>query len=266
MLAGNYYHQTTRRYVAMFGTLFNNIVITREDNSGSEEKRFKVPLNYAPMQKILARLEQNPDLQAKPAMVLPRMSFEITNIEYDPERAYQRTLTNRAIYVSDAGEFNSQFVPSPYNIQFQLNVYAKYAEDGFKIIEQIIPYFKPEWTSSVKIIDDPETIVDIPIVLDSVTMEDSYQGNFEERRAIVWTLSFTLKGSFYGPVTRKKIIKFANTTIYTSLSANTGASRVTVRPGLTANGEPTTDIANTVPLDEIEASDNWGLIVQIEEL
>jgi hypothetical protein len=232
MFGTSFYNETTRRYVAVFGTLFNDIQISRKDNSANTIQTMTVPVNYGPMQKFLARLEQDPNLTA-PQITLPRISFEMTGLTYDGER--NLTVLNRhsKFITSNNASFNTQFTPAPYNITFQLNIMTKFQEDGTKIMEQILPYFKPDFTPTVKLIDDVDMHLDIPIVLDNVTFEDTYEGNFEQRRALVWTLTFTLKGYYFGPVTQKKIIKFVKTNFYQALDADTYVQFVTVQPGLT---------------------------------
>lgn len=263
MYGQQFYNETTRRYVAVFGTHFNDIVITRKDNTGTEVMRMKVPIHYAPMQKILARLEQDPDLNA-PAMALPRMSFEITGMNYSPTRKIASTLKYvKGTTLNDS--LATQYSPVPYDIEFQLNIMTKYNEDGSKILEQILPFFKPDVTPSVKLIDDLDIYLDIPIVLNSVTQEDVYEGNFEERRALIWTLSFTLKGWFFGPQSEQKVIKFAEAGVYSPLTGTDPVETVTVKPGLTANGEPTTVANNSVSYDQINIDDDWAFIVEVSD-
>lgn len=258
-----FYNETTRKLVAVFGTLFNNIKVQRRDNSDALIQTFTVPIHYAPMQKLLARLEQDPELDA-PAITLPRMSFEIMNMTYNSDRKLT-SLTRLTRGSADAGALTSQYAPVPYDIEFELNIMAKYNEDGMKILEQILPFFRPEVTPSVQLIDglDP---VDIPIVLNSVTKEDVYEGTFEERRALIWTLNFTMKAYFFGPTADKKIIKFVEANVHSSLESDTPFQRVTVQPGLTANGEPTTDANNSIDWSLIDIDDNWAYIVTIEDL
>lgn len=246
----------------MFGTLFNDIVIYRRDNSGTIQQTIKVPIAYGPMQKFLAKLEQDPNLQA-PAMLLPRISFEITGMNYDGERKLTSSFRNSVAISTDNGSYKTALTPTPYNIEFELAIMTKYMEDGTKIIEQILPFFKPEFTPSVKLIDDLEHYMDVPIILNSITTEDTYEGSFEERRALIWTLSFTVKGWYFGPTSNKKVIKFATVNAHGSLTANDALNTVTVQPGLTANGEPTTDITKTIPYADINAEDDWDYIVTI---
>ena len=266
MYGNHFYNETTRKYVAMFGTLFNDIIIDRRDNNGTVIQRLKVPVNYAPYQKILARLDQDPNLDA-PAMTLPRMSFEIMGMQYQPTRKLPRL--NKISAVNDPnGLLAYRYNPVPYDIEFQLNVMSKYNEDGTKILEQILPYFQPDVTHSVKLIEDVDITLDIPIVLNSVTVEDTYEGDFETRRALIWTLNFTLKGWFFGPTSEKKLIKFSkveaiNATV--TEDSNEGVSVVT-RPGLTANNTPTTVANNSVNYTDIDLTDNWDYIVDIGDL
>jgi hypothetical protein len=261
MFGNSFYNQTTRRYVAIFGTLFNDISIGRSNNAGTETQRFKVPVNYGPMQKFLSKLEQDPRLDAQ-AISLPRISFELVSMQYDGDRKLTNRVMNKK-QVTAADRVRTQFTPAPYNLNFQLNIMTKYLEDGSKILEQILPFFKPEFTVTAKLIDNMDMLVDIPIVLNSVSSEDTYEGSYDTRRALIWTLDFTLKGYYYGPTSEKKIIKFANTNIYSSMTATEPVSRVTVQPGLTANGVPTTDLNQTISYANIKIDDDWAYIVQI---
>jgi len=265
MFGARFYNETMRRYVAVFGSLFNDIVIERRDNGGALIQQMKVPISYAPMQKILARLEGDPNLDSQ-AISLPRMSFEITGLTYDPERRLSTRATAKSqVNPEDRTQVVSNFVPTPYNLDVQLNVMTKYSEDGSKILEQILPYFSPDFTPSVKILDGIDESWDIPIVLTGVSSEDSYENNFEERRALIWTLNFTMKVYFFGPTTNRKIIKFVDARVYTTMDQNDDpAERITVQPGLTANGEPTTDINETIDYLDINFEDDWDYIVRIE--
>jgi hypothetical protein len=143
---------------------------------------------------------------------------------------------------------------------------TKYNEDGTKILEQILPYFQPEYTPTVKILDDMDLYLDIPIVLNGVTQEDIYEGNFEERRSLIWTLDFTMKAFYFGPTSNRKVIKFAEATVYSPLEATEAEEKITVQPGLTANGTPTDSIDNTVNYNDINIDDDWAYIVQIEDV
>ena len=264
MFGTSFYNETTRRYTAVFGTLFNDIRITRKDNAAATIQTMTVPVNYGPMQKFLARLEQDPTLTA-PQITLPRMSFELTGMSYDAERNLTPMGRHSKSITNNDASFNTQYTPAPYNLTFQLNIMTKFKEDGTKIMEQILPYFKPDFTPTVKLIDDLDMYLDIPIVLDSVSFEDTYEGNFEQRRALIWTLTFTLKGYYFGPVTQKKVIKFAKANMYSTITSNTVAEYVTVQPGLTANGAPTQNLSATVPYSNINYEDDWAYITYIKD-
>lgn len=212
MFGNRFYNQTTRRYVAVFGTLFNDIKVGRSKDNLNLDFLMDVPVNYGPMQKFLARLEQDPDFDA-PAMTLPRMTFEITNLTYDGTRKLTNAMRN-SVVSDNKNVLRTQYTPAPYNLDFQLNIMAKYAEDGTKILEQILPFFKPEQTLSVKLIDDLNVYFDVPIVLNSVATEDTYEGDFQTRRALIWTLNFTLKGYYFGPLVEKKVVKFVRSNIF----------------------------------------------------
>lgn len=263
MFGQTFYNETTRRYVAIFGTLFNNISIQRFDNNNTLVQSMKVPLNYGPMQKFLSKIDQDPGLNS-PAITLPRMSFEISSIRYAGERKLSNAIKTKGPS-NEAGSVNTQFAPSPYDIEFQLNIMVKYSEDGLKIVEQILPYFKPEFTVSAKMMDNSSDITDIPVVLNSITSEDTYEGSYDQRRAIIWTLTFTMKAYYYGPVTKRKIIQFANSSLYSSMTATKQSVDLTVQPGMTITGMPTTDITQTIPYQQIAIDDDWAYIVRIND-
>lgn len=229
MFGNHFYHETTRRYVAVFGTLFNDIEITRKNNAGTSTQKVKVPINYAPMQKILAKLEQDPNLNSPSAITLPRMSFEITGMNYSAERKLTSLTKQVKGTPTSAGSVTTMFTPAPYDIEFQLNIMTKYNEDGMKIVEQILPFFKPDCTVGVKMIDDLGYI-DIPVVLTSVSQEDSYEADFQTRRALIWTLNFTMKAFFFSPTQVKKQIKFVDVDFYPSFEDSEGGEQVEIMP------------------------------------
>lgn len=262
-IVNHFYNQTTRRYIALFGSLFNKMSITREDNTGAEIQRMVVPIGYGPYQKFLARITQDPNLDRKQAISLPRMSFEITDISYDGTRK-TNSLTKLKIPSPDSsGEH--VYSPAPYTMNMNLYVMTKYAEDGTKIIEQILPFFKPEYTFAAKILDEIDAF-DLPLILNSATSEDVYDGDFETRRALIWTLSFSFKVWFFGPLRERKVIKFVNIRYYDNMDMDSLPNeRITTQPGLTANGEPTTSIDETISYQDIEVGDDWGIITVYHE-
>ena len=240
-IANYFYNETTRRYVALFGTIFNQIKIERSDNAGTAVQSMIVPLSYAPFQKVLSRLNEDPDLlnSTRQAVRLPRMSFEITSLSYDPSRKIGSTQKMRKSAKAET-ESSRNFLYSsvPYNVEFSLYIMTKYSEDATKILEQIIPFFTPDWTVTAKMVPDLDPI-DIPIVLNSVTTEDLYEGDYETRQSILYTLTFTLKGWYFGPERKQKVIKFIDVGLATDTASNSPLREaVRIRPGLDANGNP----------------------------
>jgi hypothetical protein len=262
-ISNYFYHATTKRYIALFGSIFNKITISRLDKDDDTEiQRLIVPINYGPYQKWLIKSTQDSDLNYKPAMILPRISFEITNITYDGPRKIGYMKKHN---INDVGDV--VYSGAPYNIDFSLYIMTKYAEDAVQIVEQIIPFFKPEKTYSVELIDGLE-YVDIPIILTSVSSDDSYEADFETRRAIMWTLTFTLKGWYYGPVQSPSRIKFMDIRNYIDKDHTNGVidSRIIIQPGLTEDGTPTNSLSNSIPYNDIQFDDDWGTITVIEEM
>ena len=233
MFGRQFYHESLRKIVVAFGTIFNNIVIVRQDSDGGTIQRLKVPLAYSPKEKFLTRLEQQPNLdQREMAISLPRMGFEISGLSYDSSRKLQRVGKFKNVNTSDAGKQYYQYNPVPYNLSFNLYSFTATAEDGLCIVEQILPYFQPDYTVTINDMTDMGIKRDVPIVLGSVSYEDNYQGNFEERRAIIYTLTFTAKFYLYGPVTSDKVIKTVQVDQYadSQINAPSREQRYTVTP------------------------------------
>ena len=204
-----FYHEILRKTIIGFGTLFNNIEVRSKDNSGDTFSIVKVPLAYGPSQKFLARLEQQPDLNNPFQITLPRMSFEFVGLSYDTSRKLNQTQTFLAKSSSDS-EVKKVYMPVPYNMDFELNIMTKINDDMLQIVEQILPYFQPSFTITVNLLDTLGENKDIPIVLNSITMNDDYEGNFQTRRSLIYTLRFTAKTFLFGPASSgvgKDIIK-----------------------------------------------------------
>lgn len=265
MFGHTFYHGSIRRYVVLFGTLFNDIIINRPDPAHNEIHTIKVPVTYGPKEKVLARLTQDPNLNRKTAIQLPVISFEMTDIQYDGSRKLNTIGKRYKKDGSDPNKMYYQYNPVPYNISFSLSILVKNTDDGTRIIEQILPFFTPEWTATVNLVPEMDISMDIPIILGDVTLSDSYEGDFETRRSQEWNLTFTLKGYLFGPVHRAGIIKFANSSIYNAISGNTELSNVTVEPGLLANGSPTTSADLTISRELIYPDDDFGYIVRYDE-
>jgi hypothetical protein len=206
-----FYHEILRRTVVSFGSLFNEINIKHTDNSGNVKSVIKVPLAYGPTQKFLARLEQSPDLNKPVQITLPRMSFEFTGLTYDPTRKSTTTQTFIAKSAVDGTETKKVYLPVPYNMQFELSIMCKLNDDALQIIEQILPFFQPSYSMTIELVDIINEKRDIPVILENITMQDDYEGNFTTRRVLIYTLRFTAKTYLFGPVSSatKDIIKKA---------------------------------------------------------
>ena len=259
-VVNHFYNATTKKYIALFGTMFNKISIVRYDAKlGTEVQRMVVPISYGPYQKFLARLNQDPNLDRRTAITLPRMAFEITNMQYDGTRKLNSVKRIEGQISADNSK-KFQYVGTPYNLDFTLSIMTKYADDGTQILEQILPFFKPEWTTTVKLIDNIDPL-DIPLILNSITSEDLYENDFETRRSLLWTLNFTMKGWYFGPQRENKVIKFIDIRTHSNTAANTTPDQqITIQPGLTNIGLPTQSIEETINYELINIDDDWGII------
>lgn len=203
MLNNNiFYHAITRKIIVGFGSLFSNIRFQRK-NDGVTEQTIHVPIAYAPKEKWIVRIEQDATLENHVYTTLPRLSFEITGMSYDAGRK-----TNRMNYITcgDSEKITRVYSPVPYNIDISLYSLTKTQEDALQIVEQIFPYFTPEYTMSLKGVPESNIVMDVPIILESVNIQDDYDGDFNQRRFVTYTMNFTLKANFYGPVVDGKII------------------------------------------------------------
>lgn len=217
MFGTYFYHEKIRKCVALFGRLFNNIYVLRTNSSGAVVSQVKVPLSYAPKRKYLDRIRENPDLSAdtQVAIKLPRMSFEITNFIYDTSRQLTKTSTFNTVGTSTDNR-QKFFPPVPYTINFQLNVYAKSQDDALQVVEQVLPFFNPQYTVTVKPFSTeyPTFKEDIPIIIQGVSFQDDFEGAVESRRTIVYALDFEMKVSFHGPITTSGIIRQADAALF----------------------------------------------------
>ena len=239
MFGEHFYHKKIRNTVIAFGTIFNNVNIKRLDSSGNPLQNIKVPLSYSPKEKFLARLDAQQDLtgdDSKVAITLPRMSFEITGYSYDATRKLNKNQKITKVTTNaDTTKMNNQYMPVPYNVNFQLNVFTANSDDGLQIIEQILPYFQPDYT--VTMIEDRtmDTKRDIPFVLNSVDYSDDYTGSLTSLRRIIYTLSFTAKVYLYGPISTNAIIKKVSADLYSDTGSDAPrVERVTVQPNPTS--------------------------------
>lgn len=232
MLSNSYfYYKLTRKYVILFGNMFNNITVKRINRDTNVEiERFKVPIVYAPKEKYYARLRSDPELNRPVQVILPRMSFELVGFNYDPARKQNSML--RQAKANTETRVASNYMGVPYDLNFDLQIYARNVDDGTHIVEQILPYFTPDYTLTVDMIPELGFLKDVPIILNSVTNEIEHEGNFDAVRYVSWTLSFTMKGYYYGPITQPKIIRKVIANINNDPSLRSGyITRVNVGQG-----------------------------------
>ena len=286
MFGTTFGHGTIRKYVIYFGTLFNNIWLNRYTANGTLAQNMKVPLHYGPREKFLARLDGNPELDRPIAIQLPRMSFELTGLFYDATRKQSPLNRLTAPNPNDPNSKIYQYAPVPYNLEFQLSIMVKNAEDGTFIIEQILPFFTPEFVATLNINPDLGLKYDVPLIFENITSEDTYEGSFEERRALIWTLTFTMKGWLFGPTkggNGGKIIKEIDVNLRVppkGVTAQDGTPlntesmvNIDITPGLSANGQPVNWYgdanANTHPesvaANTVNSTDDYGFIIDFTE-
>ena len=223
MFGTYFYHQTSRKMVVAFGSLFNNIEVRRTDSNDAVTEVIKIPLSYGPKDKMLVRISQDPSLNPNVALTVPRMGFELTSMTYDGAR--KLNTMGRNVKKGTTG-LKKQYNPVPYNWDFSLYVFVKNAEDGTQILEQILPFFTPDFTVTMTLVSGMTVKMDIPLVLNSVTSEDSYEGDFATRRSIIWTLSFLMKGFLYPSVTDNAKVITSSTVDTHLMSAATAADPI----------------------------------------
>ena len=250
MLGTYYYHEIVRKTIIGFGTLFNNITIKHEDQNNNAYSELQVPLSYGPAQKFLARIEQQSNLNKPVQITLPRLSFEMTGLSYDPTRKTGVTQTFKTVDETD-NKIKKVFMPVPYNINFELNAFCKLNDDALQIVEQILPYFQPSFNITVDLVDSIGEKRDIPIVLDSVSFQDDYEGDFSTRRALIYTLQFTAKTYLFGPVAESSdgLIRKVQTDLYSDTNTQTAKREVRY----TAVPDP----IDAGPADDFGFTESW---------
>ena len=206
MLGTQFYNQAVRKTVVAFGTLFNNIEL-KKTVDGQVIETEKVPLAYGPKQKFLYRLQGNPTDGRKVAITLPRIYFEMTGIDYDAARKTPATQKYKTVINDNGNEVRTQYVPVPYNISFEVGILCKSQDDGLQILEQILPFFQPSFSMSLKFIPDMDEVRDVAVVLNSVDFDDDWEDDFSTRRSITYTMQFTAKSYIYGPYTKADVIR-----------------------------------------------------------
>ena len=268
MIGKNYYNEGIRKLTIAFGQLFNNIIIENTSSTGAVTKRMRVPLAYAPKEKFLVRLEQQANLQddREFAITLPRLGFEITGLQYDATRKLTKMQkTVRVKSNEDGKKLNFNYTPVPYNISFSLYSFTATAENGLQIVEQILPFFQPDYTVSIKVIPEMNLVRDVPIILNSVNYEDSYNGEFTQRRAVIYTLNFTAKTYIYGPMSNQGIIK----TVQSDLGSDTDTpltreERIVVVPNPTS-ADADDDFGFTTTISSFTDSKRYNPVTDTDE-
>ena len=225
----HFYNRTIRKIVVAFGSMFNDIQLVRYSKDGlTAHDITKVPLNYGAKEKYIVRINSDPTLTKSIATTVPRMSFDLVGMTYDTSRKQQSTLQNFAF---GSSKMKTQYVPVPYNFDFSLSIYVRNTEDGTQILEQILPFFTPDFTVTVDFIKEMDQVYDMPVMLNSITPEVDYEGDFMNTRLIIWNLTFTAKAYIWPPVNsptgNKGLIEQANVNIYTE-STNLEAQKVFV--------------------------------------
>ena len=260
MLGNYFYHQIVRKTVIAFGTLFNDIHVQHDDGAGNVISDIKVPIAYGPRQKFLARITQQAELNKATQITLPRMSFEITNISYDSTRKAGITQTFKAQDKNNS-QLKKVFMPVPYNLGFDLNILVKQQDDGLQILEQILPFFQPGFNISIDLVKSIGEKRDIPMVLQNISQQDDYEGDFSTRRALIYTLSFTAKTFFFNHIaqTPEGIIKKVQLDYYTNTNTRT-AKREQRYTGVPKPKQDYNDdgVIDTNDTPFIEPSDDFG--------
>jgi hypothetical protein len=268
MLGNYFYHKSINKTVVSFGTLFNNIQIRHYDDGNNPISVLKVPLAYGPVQRFLARIEQNQSGDRTVALTLPRMSFEMTSIDYDPTRKASAIQTFKAPDTNDSGALKRIYMPVPYNIGFELNIIGKIQDDVLQIVEQILPYFQPSFNVTVNLLPQVGEKRDIPIVLNRVGFRDDYEGDYTKRRLITYTLNFTAKTYLFNEISQDSnqgLIKKVQVDYATdALKTAKREVRYTVVPE--AKEDYNNDgIIDSTDADLIEFGDDFGFNDTIEE-
>ena len=264
-----FYNEVFRSVIIGFGTLFNGIEVHHKDGNDDTFSVIQVPLAYGPTQKFLARMEQEASLNRPVQLTLPRMSFEFTNLEYDPSRKVTQTQT--IVTETPDGSIKRTYVPVPYNMTVQLSIMTKLNDDMLQIVEQILPYFQPAYSLPIKFLGNLNEVKYVPVNLDTIQMEDDYEGNFDTRRALVYTLTFTAKTYVYGPVkdVSSEIIDKVSVGYIAGSKGSRAAERdltyqVTPRATKNYDGDVVTLLSTNVDLDDgvIEVDDATNIPVR----
>ena len=268
MFGTYFYNESMRRMTIGFGQIFNNIQIKRKDSNGNITQSIRVPLAYAPKEKFLARLDQQASLDNREfAITLPRLSFELAGISYDASRKLTRVQKYKTVKSGIDGKvMNFNYTPVPYNVSYNLYSFTASAEAGLQIVEQILPFFQPDFTVTVNAVPELNIKRDIPIVLNSVNYEDTYSGDFSQRRAVIYTLGFTAKTYLFGPASTQKVIKETQSDLYSDTDTTNKARemRIVITPNPTT-ADADDDFGFTTTISDFTDGKKYNTSTDLDE-
>lgn len=268
MIGSHWYHKLFTIYSKVFANLFNDLTVVRYDKSGNIVQQLPVPIAYGPKSKWVRRVTEDPDHSQTVAYQVPRMAYELTSWERITDGRQKWPLRKRSNTNTANTTMTYQYVGNPYRLTFQLYILARNADEGFQIMEQIIPFFAPDWHVTISPVPEMNYRDDCKIKLINAQLDQEYDGSLEDQRIMTWTISFEMEVLFYGPKERQGIIKRVQVDLYIpdgelsaeSMAESPWASRIVVKPGLTANGTPTTDANSSIPYKDINPDDNWDFV------
>lgn len=265
MLNNSYfYRQSLKRHAVAFMSLFSDVSIQRTDANNALLTTLKVPIAYGPREKFVELLKANPELDRPVGITIPRMSCEIVSLSYDSSRKYNSTKMLSVYSTAAPSDSSFTYVPIPVDIGWQLSIMTRTSDDANQIVEQILPFFSPEWTNRVRLIDELGIEFDLPVIFLTAQLNDNYDNSpNQSRRILTWNLNFKMKGYLIGPPNKGALIKIAQVNIEDA--NNTNLYQATITPGMTANGQPTTDPAQSVDPLTIDFSDDWGFAANTAE-
>lgn len=251
-LKQHFYHQHIRKAIVAFGTIFNQITVQRKNSAGEIAQSIRVPLAYAPKQKFLTRVASVPTNDpASVAITLPRIGFEITGLQYNPTKKINLLTKNVAVgQGDDPNKLRAQFTSTPYDMNIALYIASKNQDDGLQILEQVLPFFNPDFCVTINDIPEMGIKRDLQITLDGITYEDNYEGEISQRQSIIWNLNFTLGLNFYGPVEQEGIIRTSIANTYASTTDNNSKQQYQV----------------SVTPSDATVIDNWDYVEQFDEI
>ena len=260
MLGSTFYHSLTRKYISMFGNLFNDIYVRRVSADGKRMQTIPVPVRYSKKQRWMEQLASNPQDQ-KYSIHLPFIAFEHTSLTYDGTRQSSPFNRLKGPATVDRTRMFSSYAPIPYKMEFELTIVAKHQDDICQIYEQILPYFTPDHVNTIELIPEIQYKYDATVTLRSISSEDTYEGDFKgDSRHIKYTMNFEMDIVFVGPVASQGLIKRVQVDFTAGLQNPSRDERVVITPGLTLDGKPTTIKEESIPYLEVEATDDYGFV------